>query len=179
MCHVEAFLFLPLVHQVLIGLDVGCKEAFQVGYTIDSAALAILKEKKQVLDILWTIVEWSSRKEYHLLLHALQQAWMGTRGFTDNLQLVVAVRLITSETVGLIHNHQIKFLFVEVLLTPFEYLGEATIGHKLGLLLNAEKGEGVTPVALHGWWIDHENACTAPVGLNKAFGYHGGDYGLS
>ena len=79
----------------------------------------------------------------------------------------------------LIYNHQVILsLFTEVAFALYDFI-QTAIAHKLGVALDAEKLESISPVLFQGWRINHQDIGVSSICFNKSLGYHRGNNGFT
>ena len=78
-----------------------------------------------------------------------------------------------------INNHQVILsLLTEVAFALYDFI-QAAIAHKLGVTLDAEKLESVSPVLFQGWRINHQDIGVSSICFNKSLGNHRGNNGFT
>ena len=79
----------------------------------------------------------------------------------------------------LINNHQVILsLFTEVAFALYDFI-QTAIAHKLGVALDAEKLESISPVLFQGWRINHQDIGVSSICFNKSLGNHRGYNGFT
>ena len=78
-----------------------------------------------------------------------------------------------------VNNHQVILsLLTEVAFALYDFI-QTTIAHKLGVALDAEKLESISPILFQGWRINHQDIGVSSICFNKSLGNHRGNNGFT